>query len=435
MADKLYDFSKELESFKALLDKYNDITSSNEEIIRLFQEGIRTFGNNSTKVKETLDNFPSLKEYYEKLKSAIEELKLARIESAKAINSLAQTYVGVSEADIKKLFELQKKVKSLQDKINEVQNKPLDTNFTSDDKAKTLDNLSKNLDSVKDKLEKFKNSSNDLTDIYDKLNDVSSNATQAFTKFSESVDKAAENTNKIKENMKDASVQQAKLTKDAESMAKAYANVKEKVQLAFGVVSDLAKANWKFENAAVKTGKAMGMSYSESMAYHKFMLKNSADLLDTLAMPLDEVLEFQNKFSAATNRSINLTKQQTKIFGSMSKMIGDETANELVSEMDKLGNSLYESGEQAFKLMADAKKQGLNLSNLSKSFANNLKLAHSYNFKNGVDGVRQMTVLSERLKFNLESISTAADNMTSVEGAISTAANIQKLAPMRWPSA
>lgn len=427
MADKLYDFSKELDSFKALLDKYNDITSSNEEIIRLFQEGIRTFGNNSTKVKETLDNFPSLKEYYEKLKSAIEELKSARIESAKAINSLAQTYVGVSEADIKGLFELQKKVKDIQDKINEVQNKPLDANFTFDIQTKIINDLNEKLKETNDEIDELKDSSEELTDIYDKLNTGGNNVAEAFDKFNQSAKKTVETTNQIKENIAETAEHQSKVTAEAEKTLKKYQTLKETLGAIGKFVGEVVKANWQFENAAIKTGKAMGMSYSESMAYHKFMLKNTPDLLNALAMPLEEVLEFQNKFSAATNRSINLTKQQLKIFGSMSKMIGDETANELVSEMDKLGNSLYESGEQAFKLMADAKKQGLNLSNLSKSFANNLKLAHSYNFKNGVDGVRQMTVLSERLKFNLESISTAADNMTSVEGAISTAANIQKL--------
>ena len=427
MADKLYDFSKELDSFKALLDKYNDITSSNEEIIRLFNEGIRTFGNNSTRIKETLDNFPSLNEYYEKLKGAIEDLKKARIESAEAINTLAKTYVGVSEADIKRLFELQKKVKDIIQKKNDILSKPLDTNFTSDIQAKAINDLDKKLASAQSKLDSFKNTSQELTDIYDKLNTGGNNVAEAFDKFNQSAKKTVETTNQIKGNIAETAEHQAKVTSRAETMAKAYEKVKEVTKGIFNVVSDLAKANWKFENAAVKTGKAMGMSYSESMAYHKFMLKNSAALLDSLAMPLDEILEFQNKFSAATGRSIKLTTQQMNIFGSMSKMIGDETANALVSEMDKLGNSLSESGEQTFKLMADARKQGLNLDKLSKSFANNLKIAHSYNFKNGVDGVRQMTVLSERLKFNLESISTAADNMTSVEGAISTAANIQKL--------
>ena len=77
--------------------------------------------------------------------------------------------------------------------------------------------------------------------------------------------------------------------------------------------------------------------------------------------------------------------------------------------------------------MARAASQGLNIKETSEKFASNIKMASRYNFKNGIDGINKMTLLSQKLKFNLESISSALDLYSSLDSAISASAQLQVL--------
>ena len=73
---------------------------------------------------------------------------------------------------------------------------------------------------------------------------------------------------------------------------------------------------------------------------------------------------------------------------------------------------------------ARAALEGLNVKKFSDAFTNNIKMASKYTFKEGITGIQKMTLLSQRLKFNMESVGTAMDKFSTLEGALDSGMEI-----------
>ena len=429
-----YNFSAEKEAFQRMLDKYGELIKNHRDIIDMFNEGISKFGRNAEQINETIERSPLLEKYYNDLQKLISQMAKSRENMLKAVQSVTKNYEATSSEDIQKLFELERQFSKVKQRVKELQDKQKQGNLVSENEKATLDDLVKLRDKINQELSDSFQKSESLWKIHNKLNEANSDELKAYEKYNKEIDKSERLQKRVNKNLKDTSKETERLAGLTKEVEKAVRKVNKGWELASKAVAAIGreiktavKTNWDMENAAYKTAKAMGMNATQAKAYHRFMLENASDLVNTLGLPLEEITQFQNNFSKATGRAINMTNKQMKMYGSMSKLLGEDVANGIIEEMDKLGNSMYESAEQAAKLISNVGAQGLNLSKTSAAFVKNMKLAHSYNFKRGVDGIQKMTLLSERLKFNLESIASAADNLNSIEGSISTAANVQKL--------
>ena len=477
-----YNFEVEKRGFQKMLDKYGALLKDNRDIVDMFNEAINVFGKTTSEINQRLEEFPELKAYYEKLKDAISELKELREAAVESIHNISKSYVSVSESDVKGLFDLQRKLNDIIKKQNEAVNitdvkkrdavlkdlqvqeekvkesinkeiEPTERLLALQKRRKDLANQLANVKARKPRnlaqRQKQKKEINDLNElisktdneiklttkhsyalkeIYEKILDNGQNEIKdSFEKYNESLDKANEKLEEISDNTQKAADNSERLANAAKDAADGYNAVSAALKSVWQWMKDCVKYNFEFEQAAYDTGKAIGLSQQATENYHKTMLAYAPKLIQALGLPIEEILNFQKNYSSATGRATLMTKEQMHAFGAMTKLLGEDTTISLTEEMDKLGNSIYETSEQAYKLFSDSSKMGINLSKASAAFVKNMELAHRFNFKNGVDGVRRMTLLSERLKFNLQSVAEAADKMTTVEGAISTAANVQKL--------
>ena len=423
-----FNFSEELAEFRKMIAEYKSTVEANKDIINMYQEGIRVFGETSNEIAEKLIENPNLKTYYDDIVNKINEIKniikkaLEKLsEKVDKNNKKRSDNNKVPLSAITKYYNLQKRITKLTEQANllATSTRPGDIEAYAKMRKEIADNnieLSEMQNRHKYIENAVKSCSKELED-YDKSLGI---AQKISEDLAINIERARKETTLTKE-------EQEEYNRLLDRSNDRWKYVAKTLGKAWGLTKQAVQEAWKYENAAYKTGKAMGMTFQDTKSYYNFMVRNASKLITSLNMPIEDILEFQNKFSETTGRSINLTERQMKMYGSMSKLLGEDTAIGLVEELDKMGSGLSVAAEQAYKSFNDSAKQGLNARKASAAFVKNLQTAHNFTFKRGVDGVRQMTMLSERLKFNLESVANAAEQMQTVEGSISTAANIQKL--------
>ena len=101
--------------------------------------------------------------------------------------------------------------------------------------------------------------------------------------------------------------------------------------------------------------------------------------------------------------------------------------SEVLNEFDTFGKSIEETDKYFAQLYGEVSKKGLSFKNVSKAVNDNLKMAQSHTFANGLRGLERMAEKSVQLKFNMQQVATFADKVSDLEGAISTAANLSVL--------
>ena len=175
------------------------------------------------------------------------------------------------------------------------------------------------------------------------------------------------------------------------------------------------------------TGRQMGMTTSQMRGLQKNILENYGEMANRLGMTFEEIFKFQESYTQAVGKSVILTNKQVESFAGLSKIMGETAVNDMAKNMDDFGASSQTAIDYLTLGMARAANQGLNIKNTSESFAKNIKMASRFTFSKGVDGISKMTLLSQRLKFNMESIGNAIDKFSTIEGAITSSANLQVL--------
>ena len=110
-----------------------------------------------------------------------------------------------------------------------------------------------------------------------------------------------------------------------------------------------------------------------------------------------------------------------------SKIFGEESVGNIVAGFDKLGMSMKAAASVTGKLYKEASEYGINLQKYTQNFTENLSMAQMYNFRDGVNGLREMARKATEIRQDMKQIASFADKVGSVTGAVETAANLQVL--------
>lgn len=208
---------------------------------------------------------------------------------------------------------------------------------------------------------------------------------------------------------------------------KMFDNYLKILKSSWGIIKNWSSEWMTFNDLTVKSGRAIGMSNANLRNYNLKLIKDTTELSHLYGVTREQWLGFQTAYAESTSKAIVLTQGELENIGAVSKLTSEEIVNQAVNNMDVLGGSSDNAMAQVAMTHQRAMLLGLNASKLAKDTVKNWSLAQKFNFRNGVDGISRMTALSERLKFNLESIANVAENMQSIEGSIQTTARLQML--------
>lgn len=100
---------------------------------------------------------------------------------------------------------------------------------------------------------------------------------------------------------------------------------------------------------------------------------------------------------------------------------------ENVESFRDVGISLMSATDSIESIGASSLRQGLSARATTKTLTDNIGKLNSYGFKNGIEGLANMTREAQSLKFNMAETFTVASKLFDPEGAISLSANLQVL--------
>lgn len=184
----------------------------------------------------------------------------------------------------------------------------------------------------------------------------------------------------------------------------------------------------EFNAQAVSDAKRLGMTTKdEVMSYTESLIEKTQTLSRNFAMSRDEAMKMQDAYAKVTGRATLLTLEQMEDIAAASKLMGSETVQSAISMMDNMGTTSQTAMELLDSTYARARNAGVDIGKASETFVKNLALANKFNFKDGIDGISRMAVLSSKIRFDMQELSNISERVSSIEGAIETAAKLQVL--------
>lgn len=187
-----------------------------------------------------------------------------------------------------------------------------------------------------------------------------------------------------------------------------------------------ANAWLKVNDEAFKTARTLGVQADKLESYQKNMVKQAWEMSIAWGATYSEMNKLQQGYSDAVRRNMTISNDNMKDLLAVQRL-GGETGVQIVGELDKYGIGIKNASIAFAGVQQKSEKFGLNAKVTSEHFKNNIKMASKYNFREGIEGVTKMTMLSEKFKFNLESIGNVAEKLSTVEGAIDVSAKMQML--------
>ena len=184
----------------------------------------------------------------------------------------------------------------------------------------------------------------------------------------------------------------------------------------------------KYNEQAISDAKRLGIVSKEAaLAYQNALMQNSKELSRNFGMTAEQAMKMQDVYSKVTGRAALLTKSQMEDIAASSKLMGDETVQSAIKMMDSIGTTSQSTTELLDKNFARAVNSGLDTVKASEEFVKNMSLANRLTFRNGVDGISKMTIMSQTIRMNLQEVANVADKFSTIEGAIEGAAQLQML--------
>ena len=200
----------------------------------------------------------------------------------------------------------------------------------------------------------------------------------------------------------------------------------------YGIMKRAFTSAWglakSYDAMSVATSRHMGLTYRDNISYTQTLISRTRDLAAAYGITAEKAAALQDSVAKATSRAIMLSNTQAESLAAVSKVLGEQIASEFQNKVvTSLGGSIAASMNVAQDAYTRASRMGLSAVEYSTKIAQNLNLVNSLHFRNGVDGLARMTALSERLGFNMQSLSNVAEKFSNLETALPSAASLQAL--------
>lgn len=318
------------------------------------------------------------------------------------------------------------------------------------------DNFDSNLEDEKERLKIQKGIRESLKDQVNTIGDMASYGADILRNYKEirsinkDIAKNQKTINQLLEQAKTASKEEAELLKkraaaiaqENEELKKQAAQLKAiNKQMAstgnflrglFNVSLNYAKqsitAYLDFDQKTRDVAASIGLS-NDRMYQMRREIDGARAMMISYGYSVEDAITAQSTYSGELGRAVILSESALENMSKVAKATGmgmEEMAG-MSSEMANFGYGAEDSSKFIYDMYAESSKMGLNAANVSKKFRQNLTLLNKLNFKDGVKGLKNMTMLSEKFKIDMQSVAAAAEHLNSIENSIEAAANLQVL--------
>ena len=367
---------------------YSELSKHNDSLKQLIEENTRL---NETIFKETG-------------KERVERL----IEIANKRNQNLEKVIDAINTDLGKSISMDTLVDDLTKLRDEIKN--------TKKQLKGLTKKDKDFDTLTKQLE-------EQTEAYNLLNNAASNY------FSAANDAQKELNERQLEGIHILDDIEEKWEQRTKAVRKGFDEIKKGSKQAFDAVTKTLEPWSKANQEAMAYAKTMGMSQKTADAYLNktvsWASKNNIGILFNKTTA--ELIKMQGKYSEVLGRNVQLTDTQKKDMLAMETFLGEDGMMDIANNLENYGLGMSDSADFVKKTMDEATKSGIAASKLTKTIRENIKMAQNYTFKKGLDGLTSMAKKAIELKTDMSLINSFAEKTSTVEGAITTGAQLQVL--------
>ena len=379
------------------------------------------------------------------------------------LNSTTNEYADSIEGNISKLTDTTEKYSDELKKVIKAVNTDLNTKIDINNLGKGLSSLQENLEKTKNTYKKViesisqlkkeiknANSEEEKAKLEDKLKkriELQKNLNAKITEQGKAISLLTEKGGDYLKSLKSLNEEQEKLnkkqkegynaldrfsenaTKKSKLLVKGIEEITNGTKSIFNSVKNTLEPWSKANDAAMKYARSVGMSERTADAYLKNTVKWAAknDIGVLFNKTTNELIEMQGKYSDVLGRNVQLTGKQKKDMLAMDKFLGEDGMMSMANNLENFGLGMSDSAEFVHKTMNEATKYGISASKLTKTINDNIKMAQNYTFKNGLEGLSSMAKKAIELKTDMSLVNGFLEKVSTVEGAISTGAQLQVL--------
>lgn len=198
-------------------------------------------------------------------------------------------------------------------------------------------------------------------------------------------------------------------------------------------VSDLANAQFMtslkdFDKYVKLASQNLGLSASRANILRS-SFESSYTHIARIGGSTQELYEIQKAYAQETGRAVILSGQQLENIMDIAKGTGMSVneASLLASKFQLVGVSTKAARTHIEHVLNTSERVGLNSSKIIDLMNTNFKRLQTYNFKNGVHGMSNLAMQSERFKQDMTSTLNSMDKARNLEDIINMSSNLQVL--------
>lgn len=414
--DKSY--IEHLKEAEALLERINSLQESGDMSRDM-----------SDRLKLPIENFEKALEKLREIKKNADDLFNGNMGGTlgATVTALGDNLEPVIER-FREIKKLEKEIKAVKGEITSLKSTP-PRQRTQEDKDRLkiarqeLANLMHQQTINENIITQHKVTKDAVEEVYNKYLEINREANKHAANVQEAIKKHEEVTAELKKSNDEVKALDNNWIKFKYSVRSAMSLFKNAVN----TIAEGTKYWREQEGAIAKVSNTLGLSKKELGEYRQYILETSVDTQALYAISSEGLIKLQQGYDEATNKAIRFNEEQIHAQAQLSTLMGESESIAYTSDIDKLGVGIGDARDLMSELYKTAKSQGITSTKASQDFVKNLKVAQKYNFKGGLENLKEMTVYTAKMKVNLESIGQIADKISNPEAAIETAARLQVL--------
>jgi hypothetical protein len=139
-----------------------------------------------------------------------------------------------------------------------------------------------------------------------------------------------------------------------------------------------------------------------------------------------DIVGIQKDVGDVLGRNVILASESYEKIFAMQQVTGQDISK-VLPMMKEVGISTYQSGKEMEKVVNAARQMGVNAQAVSQDVVTNMSKLNMYNFDGGVEGLAKMAAHAKSMNMSMETTFKFAEKVYNPEGAIETAAALQRL--------
>lgn len=317
--------------------------------------------------------------------------------------------------DKEKLLALYEKELEINDKISEFNRDISKANRENNDGLEAELKLNKQIYETNWELNKLRQQA-----IFDdKQNDV---------KLQNQIQETLNKLNNLKETQSDITEKTKQTTKETEEWKKTLEGVNQISSNIWKIGVDIFKSVASTDDELRKSAVSIGLNASQYEKFAKSAWDASVTTL-SIGVSASDLVKIQQGYNSTLGTTLLLTSEQQVKMGYLIKgtTLSNDGVQKMAIGMGRVGINTDETYKITEKLLNKAQDYGISADKATTTLLNNIGLAQSYNFAQGIDGLSKMVIQSSLLSINMSSIGGLSEKLFNVQGAVEMSAKLNVL--------